>query len=92
MERVHLMIQGRVQGVAFRYATQDAAQRLGVKGWVRNRQDGKVELLAEGEREKLDQLVTWCHRGPSLARVDEVEVEWQEAEGEFKGFFIAQTV
>ena len=90
--RVHVIVRGRVQGVAFRYAAEDAAHRLGAVGWVRNRRDGAVELMAEGEREKLEDLVAWCHRGPSLARVDDVEVDWQEPEGEFTRFFIAHTV
>jgi acylphosphatase len=89
--RLHAVIRGRVQGVAFRYATEDRANRLGAVGWVRNRRDGSVELLAEGEREKLEELAAWCRRGPSLARVDEVEIDWQEAEGEFSKFFIAHT-
>ena len=91
-QRVHLRIKGRVQGVFFRYETQSVAQRLGLVGWVRNRLDGSVEVVAEGEKEKLDELIKWCHQGPPLARVDSVEVRWEEPTGEFKNFSIERTV
>ena len=91
-QRVHLRIKGRVQGVFFRYETQSVAQRLGLVGWVRNRLDGSVEVVAEGEKEKLDELIKWCHQGPPLARVDSVEVQWEEPTGEFKNFSIERTV
>ena len=90
--RVHLIIHGRVQGVAFRYATKDAADRLGIKGWVRNRREGTVEAVAEGPREQLEKFAAWCRHGPPLARVNEVEVAWQSATGEFDRFAIARTV
>jgi len=91
-QRVHLRIKGRVQGVFFRYETQSVAQSLGLVGWVRNRLDGSVEVVAEGEKEKLEELVKWCHNGPPLARVDSVEVQWEEPTGEFKNFSIERTV
>ncbi len=91
-QRVHLRIKGRVQGVFFRYETQSVAQRLGLVGWVRNRLDGSVEVVAEGEKEKLDELIKWCHQGPPLARVDSVEVRWEEPTDEFKNFSIERTV
>ncbi|HEY1267823.1 MAG TPA: acylphosphatase [Candidatus Binatia bacterium] len=84
--RVHLRIHGQVQGVFFRASTEAEARRLGLTGWVRNRPDGSVEVIAEGPKAKLEDLVAWCRRGPPRAQVDRVEVEWGEAAGEFSGF------
>jgi acylphosphatase len=84
--RVHLVISGRVQGVAFRAYTEDEARRLGVKGWVRNLPDGRVEAEAEGERAAVEALVAWCQRGPPAARVDEVEVSWKTWRGDLREF------
>ena len=67
--RVRLKIEGRVQGVFFRAATLEQAGRLGLKGWVRNCPDGSVEVVAEGERKKIEELVSWCHHGPPGAHV-----------------------
>ncbi len=84
-KRVHLTINGRVQGVGFRYATRRRAESRGVGGWVRNNADGTVEAVFEGEPEQVDALVAWCRRGPSGARVDEVKVELEAPSGE-RGF------
>lgn len=89
--RAHLIITGMVQGVMFRYSTQDEAERLGLTGWVRNRRDGTVEAVAEGEKQKVEQLVEWCHHGPPHARVSRVDVHWEEPGGEFEGFKIGWT-
>lgn len=88
--RVRLRITGRVQGVGFRYSALDEARRLGVTGWVRNTHDGAVELAAEGEREQLQRLVTWCHVGPRGALVTDVEERWLEYCGEFTDFRISR--
>ncbi len=72
MATVHLRIDGRVQGVGYRYALQHEAVRLGITGWVRNRADGSVEALAQGPQQALDTLTAWARRGPSAARVSEV--------------------
>lgn len=69
-----LRITGRVQGVGFRYALQDEAARRGVNGWVRNRNDGSVEALLQGEAEAVESLTAWARRGPPGARVGEVEI------------------
>lgn len=86
LARVHLLVSGRVQGVAFRAYTVDEARDLGVHGWVRNLGDGRVELEAEGERSALERLVAFCRRGPPAARVDGVEVRWSTHRGELGPF------
>ena len=86
--RVHLRIEGQVQGVFFRTSTQQQATRLGLKGWVRNCPDGSVEVVAEGERKKVSDLIAWCHNGPPGARVQNVQLEWEEPREEFSDFRI----
>ncbi len=84
--RVHLVVSGIVQGVAFRAYTVDEARRLGVAGWVRNLADGRVEVEAEGERRAVEALVAWCRRGPPAAQVDEVEASWKPFAGDLGPF------
>jgi acylphosphatase len=84
----HVVISGRVQGVFFRSETQRVARRFGVTGWVRNRADGRVEAVFEGERRAVDAVLAWCDEGPHLAVVDAVKVKWQDYSGEFKSFDI----
>ncbi len=79
-------MSGKVQGVWFRASTEEEASRLGVNGFVRNLPDGRVEALVEGISEKVEGLVTWCHRGPRGARVDAVEVTEETPSGEEDGF------
>jgi len=86
--RAHLLISGRVQGVAFRYYAQDTAQGLGVEGLVRNCWDGKVEIIVEGEEEKVKKLISWCYQGPGSAIVEKVGIEWEKYIGEFNSFGI----
>jgi len=86
--RVHITVSGRVQGVFFRANTQEVAQRLGLSGYVRNLPDGRVEVVAEGDEGALQKLIDWCHQGPPLARVERVEVRWENPTGEFSGFRI----
>ena len=88
MKQVHLYISGRVQGVAFRWATDNAAKSYGLTGWVRNLADGRVEVVAEGEPEILETFIKWCHQGPPSARVDDIETQWFDASGKFKKFAI----
>ena len=73
MMAMHMKIFGRVQGVWFRASTQEAAQRLGLRGWVRNTPDGAVEIHAQGENEAVDKLLSWCYQGPPGARVDKID-------------------
>ena len=86
MQRLLLRVRGRVQGVFYRAETQATASELGLTGWVRNRDDGSVELVAEGPRAQLDALLEWCRTGPPRARVDAVVPSFAEATGEFDRF------
>lgn len=82
----HVFVSGRVQGVNFRYYTRLEAVRNGLKGWVRNLWDGRVEAMFEGEQDRVRKMVEWCHTGPPAARVDHVEVSWETPTGAFSGF------
>lgn len=84
--RVHLYVSGRVQGVWYRQSTVERAQALGLSGWVRNLPDGRVEVVAEGAPDAVDQLVAFCHEGPPLARVEGVELAAETPTGEFGTF------
>lgn len=84
--RVHVVVTGRVQGVGFRYTTVDEARRLGVHGWVRNRDDGAVEAEVEGERTGVEALVRFLHRGPPGAWVQDVAVRWEKHRGDLGAF------
>ncbi len=86
IKRLHCFVSGYVQGVNFRYFTVNAARELGISGFVRNMQDGMVEVVAEGEEEKLLQLAEVLKQGPAAADVRDVEIKWEKPEGEFKGF------
>lgn len=86
LKQVHVVVRGRVQGVFFRASTQREARRLGLTGWVKNRPDGAVEMLAEGEETALRQLCMWAERGPTAARVEDVQVRWRSYSGEFPDF------
>ncbi len=82
------MITGRVQGVFFRAHTLNAAKKLKLLGWVRNLPSDGVEVVAEGEKAALEKLIAWCGHGPPLALVENVEVEWLAATGEFGEFSV----
>lgn len=74
-KRVHLIIHGTVQGVNFRYSTRKKALELGIYGWVRNKKDGNVEVIAEGDTDIIDEFIDWCRVGPGMADVTKVEIE-----------------
>ena len=87
-ERVNIIVQGRVQGVFYRARTKEKAIELGLNGWVRNRIDGTVEIVAEGNKEDLERLVDWSKYGPKHAHVTKIEVKWQPFVDEFSDFTV----
>jgi len=89
MERVRVIVRGRVQGVFFRAGTIEEAKRLGITGHVRNLPDGTVEAVAEGARSDLERFIRWLRRGPEMALVDGLDVSWENSSGEFSGFRLA---
>jgi acylphosphatase len=80
--RGRVVVRGRVQGVFFRAEARSRAESLGVAGWVRNAEDGSVEAVFEGDEARVRSMVDWCRRGPSSARVDDVEIEPENPTGE----------
>ncbi len=86
----HVVISGTVQGVWFRASTQQKAEALGLKGWVRNTPDGHVEAVFEGDQTRVQDMVKWCRQGPPSAEVDDVAVNYAEYSGAFTGFTIRQ--
>jgi acylphosphatase len=88
--RAHLFVSGRVQGVFFRDHARRWAGSLGLTGWVRNLLDGRVEVLAEGEREKLEDLVDRLREGPPFAQVEDLEIAWEDFRNEFADFRITR--
>ncbi len=88
MIRKHVYFKGRVQGVFFRANTKDKARKEGVKGWVRNLRDGRVEAVFEGTKDKVDEIILWCRNEQPNARVTDTEVNEEEYTGKFKNFDI----
>ena len=86
--KARVRIEGLVQGVFYRYSTQQKAQELGVNGWVCNLRDGSVECLLEGDRDSVEALIQWCHHGPTGAHVEKVSTQWKEYTGDIQGFSI----
>jgi acylphosphatase len=86
--RIHIFIEGRVQGVFFRHSTLIKAQEIGIFGFVRNLPGGLVEAVFEGEEEKVNKITEWAKRGPSSAKVEKFNVNLEEHKGEFKDFEI----
>jgi acylphosphatase len=87
-ERLHAVVHGEVQGVGFRFFLIRHAEVLGLRGWVRNRDDGAVELVAEGPRADLEKLLRSAREGPRLARVTRVDADWSVAAGGLDRFDI----
>jgi len=87
-KRVHIVVEGLVQGVFYRASTLKTAQQLNLTGYVRNLPDGKVEIVAEGNGDQIDRLISWCRQGPTHAEVANVEVTEQDYRGEFRNFNI----
>lgn len=88
-DRVHVFLEGRVQGVGFRFATYKKASELGLGGWVRNLPDGRVEALFEGPKDALKTMLTWCQKGgPVFARVDNMETSWDTGGSRYRDFSV----
>jgi len=87
-KRVEITVLGIVQGVSYRYYTIEQAQKINLLGIVRNESDGCVKIIAEGEVDDLKKLINWCNEGPRSAKVDKVNVQWQDAVGEYSDFSI----
>lgn len=85
-QRAQIVVKGRVQGVFYRASAQHKANELGIPGWVKNKLDGSVEIVAEGEENTLFALIDWCKTGPADALVTDVEVDWKEYQAEFAEF------
>lgn len=86
--RARVLVSGKVQGVFFRVQTHTKAQELGLTGFVRNLADGRVEAVVEGEENGVQELIAWCRRGPREARVDRIELQWEDFQDEFDEFSI----
>lgn len=91
MKRMHLQILGRVQGVYFRASAKVQAETLALVGWVRNCDDGSVELVAEGPLDDLNTLLKWCEQGPQMAMVKSIDLIWEERTGVFSTFEIRRS-
>ena len=86
MKQVHLLISGFVQGVGFREFVKGKARKLGLTGWVRNLSDNRVEVVVQGEQNSLKKLIGICEKGPFLADVKNISIEWQEPQEKFESF------
>lgn len=86
--RIHVFVEGRVRGVFFRTFVKRQAAKLGVVGWVRNLEDGRMEMVAQGKKDNLEELIKLTKRGPRLAKVEGVSVVLEDVEEEFDGFKI----
>jgi acylphosphatase len=86
-KRAHVRLRGSVQGVGFRYEARDRARSLGLGGFITNVPDGTVEAAFEGEEELVESMLEWCRHGPSGARVDDIDIDWEDPRGEM-GFWI----
>jgi acylphosphatase len=90
LKRIQVVVRGRVQGVFFRASAQREAKKLGLTGWVKNRPDAAVEIVAEGEEDNVKDFLAWAQAGPTTARVDKVETRWRSYTGEFDEFRIVR--
>jgi len=86
--RAHIIVSGKVQGVGYRNNTFKQAKKIGVNGWIRNLEDGRVEAVFEGEKQEVEKIVNWAKRGPLSTNISDFKIEWQEPKEEFKNFEI----
>jgi acylphosphatase len=90
--RIHIFVSGKVQGVYYRQNTLQKAQELGIFGWVRNLSDGRVESVMEGSKINVEKMLAWCKEGPLDAKVEGVEIIYEEYKNEFSTFDIIKTL
>ena len=90
--RLHAIIEGRVQGVGYRAFVVQKADEFKLKGWVRNRWEGSVEVVAEGNKDRLEKFLAALHQGPRMAFVNKIKVDWETATDEFYGFSTRSTL
>jgi acylphosphatase len=90
--RLHIIVEGRVQGVGFRYFVSDKAKLMGLTGWVRNTYKNEVEIMAEGPRSQLTSFLDLVQQGPPMSVVTRTKFDWLDARGQFKAFSVAATV
>ncbi|MBD3633465.1 MAG: acylphosphatase [Methylophaga sp.] len=88
IKRFHLIISGRVQGVSYRMSAWEKARQLGLSGWVRNLNDGRVEMIIEGDSSLLEQMTDWAGQGPRFASVTNVDVSEEKVSGDLEDFEI----
>lgn len=88
--RAHLFISGRVQGVLFRQSARAKALELGITGWAHNLLDGRVEIVCEGETERVEQFIDWARKGPVLSKVERADVAFEEYKGEWQDFEVRE--
>lgn len=88
LQRLEIIVKGRVQGVFFRYGVKELADNLALTGLARNKQDGSVEIIAEGAHDALQKFIDWCKKGTEFAKVDRVEIIWKSATNEYISFDI----
>ena len=84
--QAHFFISGFVQGIGYRQFVKSNARKLGLNGWVRNLSDGRVEAIAQGDKEKIEELITLCKTGPMMAEIKEVEIKWEKVNTLFQEF------
>jgi len=84
--RAHIFVSGRVQGVFFRENTKKKADKTEVTGWVKNLRDGRVEAVFEGDRQNVEKLVNWARKGPIWAKIEALDVIWEDYKAEFRAF------
>jgi acylphosphatase len=88
LSRIHVFVSGRVQGVAYRFFAERRAAEIQVTGWVRNLRDGRIEIVAEGQKVDLERFLEFLRQGPRMAKVDGLDLLWEDYRGEFKDFRI----
>ena len=86
MKQVHLLISGFVQGIGYRSWVRSRARSLGLTGWINNLENGSVETVFQGEEEKIKEMIKLCKEGPPMAEVENIEIQWDQINGEFKDF------